>query len=76
MGIAEKYRLQTLKVIERISPQLEPKNQLSLHIIYNLYNMVYERIDPDNGSFTTEELNPTATEIKEEVRRTIETFMD
>ena len=43
-------------------------------IIYNLYLMVYERIDPDNGNFTTEELNPTAEEIKARVYQTIIEF--
>jgi hypothetical protein len=33
--------------------------------------MVYDRIDPDIGLFTTEELNPTADEIKSVVHQTI-----
>ena len=74
MDIAENYRTRTLEAIETISPFLEPGYQLSLHIIYNLYLMVYERIDVENGSFTTEELNPTAHEIKERVLRTIVEF--
>lgn len=74
MDIAEEYRLQTLKVINRITPLLEPRYQLSLHIIYNLYLMVYERIDVENGLFTSKELNPTAQEIKERVYRTIVEF--
>jgi len=72
MDIAEGYRLETLKVIERISPYLEPRNQLSLQIIYNLYLMVYERIDPENGSFTSAALNPTAGEIRERVLGVLE----
>ena len=47
--ITEEYRLKTLKVIDEITPFLEPASQLSLQIIYNLYLMVYERIDVENG---------------------------
>ena len=74
MNLAEYYRRQTLEKIEKISPFLEPRYQLSLHIIYNLYLMVYERIDVDNGTFTTEELNPTAQKIKDRVYKTIMKF--
>ena len=33
--------------------------------------MVFERIDIENGSFTTKELTPTSEEIKERVWQTI-----
>ncbi len=36
--------------------------------------MVFERIDIENGNFTTNELNPTSEEIKERVRKTIIEF--
>lgn len=65
------YRQQTLTMIHRISPYLEPRYRLSLHIIFNLYLMVYERIDFVKGSFGTAELNPTSEEIKERVYQTI-----
>ena len=74
MDLAEDYRLRTVEVIKSITPLLDPKYQLSLHIIYNLYLMVYERIDVEKGNFTTEELNPTSAEIKERVYRTIMKF--
>ncbi len=76
MTLAEQYRQKTLTVIERISPLLDPMYQLSLHIIYNLYLMVYERIDISRGSFTTQELNPTAEEIKQRVLSTIQVFQE
>src|SRR5512133_1902260 len=70
--LADKYRLQTLEVMERVCPMLQPRYRLSLEIIFELYLMVFERIDPDNGTFTAEELNPTPAEIKERVRGVIE----
>jgi hypothetical protein len=36
--------------------------------------MVFERIDLDNGTFSTRELNPTPDEIKEQVWTVIEKF--
>ncbi len=76
MTEAEQYRQQTLKVIHKISPLLEPSYQLSLHIIYQLYLMVYERIDVSKGNFTTEELNPTSDEIRARVLATITSFQE
>ena len=72
--IAEEYRLKTFDIIGQISPLLEPRYQLSLDIIFNLYLMVFERIDIKNGSFKSKELNPTADEIKERVYSTIMNF--
>ncbi|MFO7617783.1 MAG: squalene/phytoene synthase family protein [Bacteroidales bacterium] len=71
---AEAYRIQTLEVIRRINPFLEPRYRLSLQIIFNLYLMVYERIDPNKGTFTMEELNPTPDEIRQRVLSTITAF--
>ncbi|MDD2611850.1 MAG: squalene/phytoene synthase family protein [Bacteroidales bacterium] len=73
-SIAEDYRQKTYDMILRIKPCLEPRYQLSLEIIFNLYLMVFERIDIKNGSFTGEELNPTAEEIKKRVYETIQGF--
>jgi 15-cis-phytoene synthase len=69
--ITDGYRLSTLKVISDVCPLLEPRYRLSLEIIFDLYMMVFERIDPDKGTFSTEELNPTPEETRERVRRVI-----
>ncbi len=74
--LAESYRQNTFRVIERISPLLEPRYQLSLQIIFNLYLMVYERIDIEHGNFTGKELNPVPEEIKKRVYETIVGFQD
>ena len=72
--VAGTYRVKTFEVMQEIIPMLEPRSQLSLNIIFDLYLMVFERIDIEHGSFTTEELNPTPEEIKERVRKVIEEF--
>lgn len=70
--LADKYRIETMKVIESISPLLTPRYRLSFEIIFELYLMVFERIDIEHGSFTTAELNPTPAEIRERVRQVID----
>ncbi|HOO69793.1 MAG TPA: squalene/phytoene synthase family protein [Bacteroidales bacterium] len=74
MKQADKYREETLDMIREISPLLSERYRLSLHIIFDLYLMVYNRINPDKGLFTTEELNPTADQIREQVLKTIQSF--
>ena len=76
VGLAENYRKKTQEVIDWVSPLLEPRYRLSILIIYQLYLMVYERINVAQGSFTTEELNPTADEIKSRVYSTIINFTE
>jgi len=73
-AVADDYRQKTYEMMQSIKPQLEPRSQLSLEIIFALYLMVFERIDIENGTFTTEELNPTPQEIKEQVWKVMEEF--
>jgi phytoene/squalene synthetase len=72
--LADEYRIKTYEVINDIRPLLEPRYQLSLEIIFNLYLMVFERIDIQHGKFTSEELNPTAEETRVRVYETIMNF--
>ena len=72
--VADEYRRKTYDIIQEIRPFLCPRCQLSLDIIFNLYLMVYERIDATNSNFTAEELNPTAQEVKKRVYETILAF--
>ncbi len=72
--VADIYRERTLDMICQIKPLVEPRSQLSLEIIFDLYLMVFERIDIENGNFTSEELNPTWQEIKNRVGQVIERF--
>jgi len=70
-NLADEYRVKTFGCINSIWPHLEPRYQLSLEIIFELYLMVFERIDPERGSFETAKLNPTPEESRERVYRTI-----
>jgi phytoene/squalene synthetase len=72
--IADEYRIKTYDIIREISPLLEPRYQLSLEIIFTLYLMVFERINIEKGTFTSEELNPTPSEIRDRVYDTIMKF--
>lgn len=72
--LADEYRHKTYDIIKEIKPLLEPRYQLSLDIIFELYLMVFERINLKNGIFTTEELNPTPEETRERVYKTILNF--
>ena len=64
---AQSYGEQTLNELQNLSTKLSGRYLLSLHIIYNLYKQVFDRIDIKNGNFTARELNPTPQEIKEKV---------
>lgn len=74
LGFADKYRRETIEIMKRIGPLMEPSYRVSLEIIFSLYLMVFERIDPENGSFTSAELNPSPAETKERVFETIMNF--
>jgi phytoene/squalene synthetase len=69
--IADRYRIDTLRMMDEICPKMEPRYRLSLEIIFELYMMVFERIDPEHGTFSSEELNPTPAETRERVRGVI-----
>ena len=71
LDIADCYRADTLIIMDEICPKMEPRYRLSLEIIFELYMMVFERIDPERGTFSTEELNPTPDETRERVWRVI-----
>lgn len=73
-NLADAYRKQTYETIHAISKYMEPVYLLSLYIIFNLYLMVFERIDCEKGSFTSAELNPNPGEIKQRVFETIKKF--
>jgi hypothetical protein len=72
--LADEYRLKTYDIIREIRPLLELRYQLSLEIIFDLYLMVFERIDLKNGKFTTAELCPTPDETRERVYNIIMNF--
>lgn len=70
-GLAHTYLEATQQTMQRVIPLLDEGSRLSLEIVFSLYAMVYERIDPDHGSFTPEELNPTPAETRQCVHQAI-----
>jgi phytoene synthase len=62
---AEEYRLQTLEQIECLENLVSDRYMKSLKLIYKLYLAVYNRIDVENGTYTTEELTPSLDEVIE-----------
>jgi phytoene/squalene synthetase len=71
LNLAAFYKEKTFKSIENIWPYLEPRYRLSLEIIFELYLLVFERIYPETGQFTTAELNPAPAETRQRVLKTI-----
>ena len=65
--IAWRYGEETQQELNKLSSRLPARYMLSLHVIYQLYKMVFDRIDIEHGNFTTAELNPTPEEIKNRV---------
>ena len=73
-ALAGKYKLETEKTLKYMEDRLDSRQLLSLKIIFHLYLKIYDRIDPENGLFTTDELNPTAEELQESVSESIREF--
>jgi phytoene/squalene synthetase len=72
--LAEGYGRESRKALETITPHLEPRYLLSFNVLHSLYDQILERIDVPNGSYTTEELNPSPEEIDERIKDTISSF--
>ncbi len=73
-NFASYYRTKARKTIDSILPLLAPRYQLSLEIIYALYNQIYMRIDVLNGNFSESELLPTVSEVKSQIDITVAEF--
>lgn len=67
MTEARKYQLQTQQMIEKLRPLVDHQYLISLELIFELYLLVLDKIDCENGRFTSEELNPTPRELKQRV---------
>ena len=64
---AEEYKTQTIEVINGLSEKISDSYLISLNVIFDLYLQIFERIDVEKGSFTSEELIPVPSEIKARV---------
>jgi len=65
--VAQYYSEKTLEAIEELSTRVSGRYLFSLHLIYHLYKTVFDRIDIEQGQFTSKELNPSPEEIREKV---------
>ena len=72
--LAEEYKHKTRTMINTIDKYLEPQYRLSLEIVYNLYLLVFEKIDVSKGRFTTTEVTPSTEEVKNRLNRTLASF--
>jgi phytoene/squalene synthetase len=70
----EYYRRKARRTVDSVMPALEEPYQLSLEIVYSLYSQVYERISPESGNFTSEELSPNPAEIRRRIEQTVAAF--
>ncbi|MCK5137351.1 MAG: squalene/phytoene synthase family protein [Bacteroidales bacterium] len=73
---AQSYGEKALHELQNLSTKLSSRYLLSLHMIYNLYKQVFDRIDINNGNFTSKELNPTPHEIKDKVLEVASSWQD
>jgi len=62
--IADYYRAQARRTLDRLAEHLEPRYQVSLEVIYGLYHLVFERIDPRGTSLSGAEFTPSAEAIQ------------
>ena len=72
--LAKGYGCESMDVLKKISPFLEPRYLLSLKVLHSLYDQILERVDVLNGSYTAFELNPSPEEIDERIKDTISSF--
>ncbi|MFX0097230.1 MAG: squalene/phytoene synthase family protein [Candidatus Hodarchaeota archaeon] len=73
-ALTEDYSRKARRTIDKIGDHLQPRYRLSLEIVYNLYRLIFERIDVSNGRFTTRELTPSPEEVKNRIDLTISSF--
>ena len=64
---ANYYRTGARSTLDSLEPHLESRYRLSLEIIYGLYLQIFERINPEQGSFSELELNPRPAEIRQRI---------
>lgn len=73
-SLADHYRSKARDQLDFLASAMEPRYRLSLEIIYGLYHLVFEKIDPQNGRFTEVELNPLPVEIQTRLSEIVSEF--
>lgn len=67
---AEIYGSQTMLELMKLQ-NLDEKYLFSLYLIFNLYTQIFDRIDLEEGNFTTQEMKPTAEDIGNNLKKII-----
>ncbi len=71
---AEYYRRTARRKLDEILPLLEPRYQLSLELIYELYLQTFERVDPVRGDFSERHMTTPPELLQKRIQETIEQF--
>lgn len=71
---ADYYRARARTTLDGIAGHLEPRYQLSLEVIYGLYHLVFERIDPRGTRLSGADFNPSAEEIQVRLQTIVTQF--
>jgi phytoene/squalene synthetase len=70
-AVAGYYRDRAHRTITQLSVHLDERYRVSLEIVYSLYSQIFERINPEKGLFTADELQPGPLEVKERLELTL-----
>jgi phytoene/squalene synthetase len=73
-SLADYYRGRARMILDRLPDSMAPRYRLSLEVIYGLYGLVFERVDPSTGTFSEKELNPSPDEIRVRLQGIIAAF--
>ncbi|MDZ4724064.1 MAG: squalene/phytoene synthase family protein [candidate division Zixibacteria bacterium] len=68
------YQALARRTLDGLMPMLEPRYQLSLDLIYSLYLQVFEKLNPRDGQFNGDSLQPSSSEISAQIESTIRQF--
>jgi phytoene/squalene synthetase len=72
--IADYYRARARKTLDKLAEHLKPRYQLSLEVIYGLYHLVFERIDPHGTGLNGADFSPSAEEIQRRLQTVVSQF--
>lgn len=75
LQLAEYYRRRARETIDRLLPVLEPRYQLSLEIIYGLYLLTYQQIEPNRGNFSSEDTNASPQQLQDRIEHIVSSFV-
>jgi len=69
---AEYYRARARRELDLVFPFLEKPYRLSLELVYGLYSQIFEKLEPANCSFRTEDTTPSALAIRQRIEEILQ----